>query len=412
MVLQKAHELEADRFGMELSDRRTVLRQYLRFGVAATALEEVFWPGYFHEAHDEPLPPKDSFKRVVRFLGALDDRNLLDAVKKALSKISLPYETHPSLRERLISLGYEIPEPEEVLAILSEGKETETRRASTLLTESCLAHYRDHYNRALKAVHIAEWRMRHQEAKKARGKYELLDTKKIDDTLSESDYWDWAHYRYRYIDKEQSCFAIYEFLQHFPNHAQANYILGEKELRQNKAEGVAFIEKALENDSDAMMPGLLLLAKFYEQRGDEKSLVRIMERKDQHLLSQKAANTERSKLRAGDEFSEADLSKTDKEDIRKVLSYYPELTEAYLVRKRVTHLADKPCYVLAVRFKKRSLELDMEREQIQLNCLANDLPPTIPIYVFAVNRLPSSVVNKIKNIDGAMIHITQVEKAN
>ena len=100
MVLRKIYELEADRFGMAIADAGTVLREHIKIGIGAAAMEKVFWPHIFSDAYDTALPPRNTFELVVDFLTTLDNPNLLPVIRNELFQQSMPYDTHPSLRER------------------------------------------------------------------------------------------------------------------------------------------------------------------------------------------------------------------------------------------------------------------------------------------------------------------------
>jgi Zn-dependent protease with chaperone function len=398
MVLRKAFELEADRFGMAITDSSTVLREHIKIGIGAVATEKVFWPEYFRGACDTALPPKDTFELVVNFLKTLDNSDLLPVIKNELAQPSMPYDSHPSTRERLASLKFEIPAAQTVLAVLSEDKTSP--RASSLLSNESLQHYREYYNRLLKAALISQWRQKHKEAEDAKKKLDVLREKT---ELSESEKWDLAYFQYKYTDKELKCDSIQSFLGNFPNHPKANYILGERFLKDDDEKGIAYIERAVSGDSDLIIDGLQVLSRFSERRTDDAKLTSVMVRWDQHIKNVNTTIKERSQINSHDELETADVSEQNRDNIQKILSHYKTVKEAYLVRKRIRIFADKPCYILAVHFIRNLIRFDSDQEQILINCLYNDLSKIADIHVCSMNRLSKAVIDRIRRIDKAKL---------
>lgn len=401
MVLSKAYELEADRFGMEITDKDTVFREHLKIGVGAAALEDVFWPAYFRGAYSNPLPPKDPFEQVVNFLRSLDTQNLLPCIKKAFAQVSMPHETHPSMCERLTALNFKIPQSEEVLPIISGGKSSSP--ASLLLSEECLFHYRDYYNRALKAIHISQWRVEHKKANEAAKRLDDLHKRSDSAALSQNEQWEMAHLKYIYVDKEENCNEIYNFLKNFPKHPGANYVLGKRFLKENNEQGIRLIENAMRGDSDLIVEGLQALTDFFEKRADHDKLSLIVDRWSEYAKDYKAAQKERSRIRPADELIKADMSEEDRVSIRKVLIHYKPVKEAYIVRKQVSLFTDKPCYLLIVRIKMNFFTLDTGQQQILINCLYSDLSNLPGIQICSMNSLSKAVKNRIRCIDNSLL---------
>ncbi|MHC4213957.1 MAG: M48 family metallopeptidase [Planctomycetota bacterium] len=398
MVLRKAYELEADRFGMTITDSGTVLREHIKIGIGSAAMEKVFWPAYFSDAYDMSLPPRDTFELVVSFLTTLENPALLSVIRNELVQTSMPYDTHPSTCERLTYLKFEIPTAQTALTILSEDKTLP--RASSLFSNKALEHYRDYYNRLLKAALIAQWRQKHQEAEDAKKKRDALHGKT---TLSETEKWELAYFQYKYTDKERICDSIRNFLCTYPNHPKANCILGEWLLKEDDEKGIAYIEKAMSGDSYLITDGLQALSKFSERRVDDAKLTSVMVRWDQHIKNVNATNKDRSRINSNDELENADVSEQDRDSIRKILSHYGTIKEAYLVRKKVRIFSDKPCYILAVYFIRKLMRFDFDREQILVNCLYSDLSKIDGINVCSMNNLSRVVIRKIRSVEKSKI---------
>jgi hypothetical protein len=64
---------------------------------------------------------------------------------------------------------------------------------------------------------------------------------------------------------------------------------------------------------------------------------------------EKAAELERGQVLLNDRFERHGLSDAAAAELRDGLKAIPGLRRAYFVKKRVTHFADRPCYVLAYR---------------------------------------------------------------
>jgi hypothetical protein len=133
----------------------------------------------------------------------------------------------------------------------------------------------------------------------------------------------------------------------WPEELVTSIALGRRLLARDDESGFALVEQAIQKDDEFIVAGCEALRDYCWRQGrkDEAHAwhARLLERK--HTLE--GASEERSKVFLSDKLERHGLAENAVEALRKQLSAVPGLKKAYFVRKRVAHLPDKPCYVLA-----------------------------------------------------------------
>ena len=97
------------------------------------------------------------------------------------------------------------------------------------------------------------------------------------------------------------------------------------------------------------------------------------------------AQQERSSISVGDRFESHDLSASAQAKLVEQLSHYPQVKEAYLVRKTLQYFPEKPFYVLGIIRRRGFIELE-EAEPNLLKKLMTELALPNQTWVICLNK--------------------------
>jgi hypothetical protein len=128
-------------------------------------------------------------------------------------------------------------------------------------------------------------------------------------------------------------------------------------LWSGELEGVALIDTAIDREENSyLIPGVEIACSLLARQNRSEQAREFYERHRERyqkltmLRSEKNALAleERSKFRFTDLYMEHRMSKRDLERLREVLARFPQIEQAYLVRKQVEHYDEIPCYLLGL----------------------------------------------------------------
>ena len=134
-----------------------------------------------------------------------------------------------------------------------------------------------------------------------------------------------------------------------PDHANANYALGEALLEPGDEAGIRHIEVAMEKEVHVIPHGCELIYDFLtaRKRADEADRYRrcIIDYYEEAQLAQ----DERHNVSTKDHFKYHELAPESIRELREQLRNYPDLATAHLVQKVVQHFPEESLsYVLGV----------------------------------------------------------------
>jgi tetratricopeptide (TPR) repeat protein len=246
-------------------------------------------------------------------------------------------DTHPSLSDRLEALA-ERPHVDWAL----------TTTAAEALFGEMLPSYIARLDSEWKENIAASWRERHQNVREIRSKLAEMESAAAVQPLTLEQAWQRATWTEE-VDKSENALPLYqEVLRLNPNHASAQFAVGRLQLAQGRLEGIHWIEQAMKQDSEFRYPGCGLIAGFLQQQGKEEEAKQYRRKAAQQAEVLEAAYQERSGLSLKDSFTSHGLMEEQLELLSEQLMHFPDVAEAYLVRRIVEHLPEKPLYVLGV----------------------------------------------------------------
>ena len=158
-------------------------------------------------------------------------------------------------------------------------------------------------------------------------------------------------------------------------------------------------------DPSTVIEGCQWIYSFLQRQGREEEAANYRQRAEKHYELLLLARQERSDVRINDRFERHGLSAEAEAQIRQQLARYPEVKEAYLVRKVVQYFPEQPFYVLGVKRKRSLLELDEQSaDQKLLDRLANELQFAGETWIVLLNSVTKGLTKVLKKTAGDAIY--------
>lgn len=349
-VLARAQEYEADGYSVELAGREVAARALVRLDTKQRALAEDFWPTFFGGANEESHPPKDPFVRMLGGIGlALDRRHAEKWFLQTLANKTGYDDTHPSLADRLIGLGYErenLTTPAMIAALVQTTATAEVSAAESYLLELPEGVILS-FERLLRERLVPSWRDRHKVIKKARQRLEELEKKSSNEPLTEAELWERALLLVENLNAAAALPTLREIIRNNPDHAAANYVLGSILLEADDASGIQFLEKSLELEASTTPEAFELIYHFHRRHGREQEANVYRSRGEQYAEEFKRHYQTAFNLSPDDNFETHGLEAGELVEIQSELRQARRLGKAFLVRKIFAD-GQKPIFVLGL----------------------------------------------------------------
>jgi Zn-dependent protease with chaperone function len=399
--LMRAHEFEADRVAAEAAGPEAAGRALVRVRMADRVLHGEFWPGLFDRADREAEPPADTFEAVSRVLPAVSARKEAgDWLEQDLGLEADTADTHPSLADRLAALGVS---PTGLLATNGAG-ETAARRYLGDREEQIAAELSRDWRNAVGA----SWRSRHSEVRIAEGRLRELDSHAADGELSDEHELERARLTTDLRPAEEALPLWRKLIERDPGNPEAQWAVGTSLLADGNESGLEHIGRAMDADPEAIVPGCDLAASFLAERGREQEAEAYRRRAEEQIELFQRAGAEREEISVDDELEPHDLPPEVVRTLRERIAAHADVARAFLVRKRLRHLADEyPLYVVAVvpknRWRTLWREADDDRDELPLAdrvAQSIELPHDFQVLVPGPR---SGLDSRLERIEGAEI---------
>ncbi len=341
-VLAREQEYEADRQAAQLTGADQMGRALIAIALQGARMDRGFWPRIARRAVDHDTPPLGVFAELrdtVRASLALEDARRSLAI--ALNRKSATDDTHPSLSDRLAALDVQAPTPPAPTAWSKAG-------AADLLLGDARAALSNQVERNWRDYVAQGWRKKHEADQKVQARLVELETSALTAPLTVSEASERAQLTVRLHGPEAAVETLHHVLARDPEHAAANFTLGEILLEREDATGVGHIERAMQRDPHSIAAGLERLWLYHESLGHVADAADYRRRWWDRIDVLQRAAPERQDVTAQDELIPHELPDDEIERIRGVLDGMNDVVEAYLVRKHVRLLPEEPFYILAV----------------------------------------------------------------
>ena len=389
-VLARQHEREADRMAVEFYGAKPLAEALMNTEVKARLLEKDFWKDVFDRAKTDQRAPEKTFSRMARhFREERDEAKEIIALSKALSARSDYHDTHPSLNERLKLMGYEFAPDSQHLPTVSDQSAAQVFLGD--LGDTLI----ETFDREWQTRVAPFWTQHHEHLGKVRERLSELETKAAASDLTEDELYELAHLKAQNEDYNAAIPFLEEILRSNPQSASAKFDLGSILLENENEKGIELLEEVMKQDDSFTIAACEQIYAFlYARNQEEKGLI-YLNRAETFYDVVLAAQKERGYISDYDELEPHELPAEKVRAIAAKVATHEEITAAYLVKKKVVNLPEKPCYVLCVETKKKWLKSsgDVKDEhllEVVINQVQNDG------ISFAI------ILSKFKNVRGKL----------
>ena len=397
-VLAREHEYEADRAAVEAAGPDAAAAALSRLNLTSRYLGEQYWPGIYRAARESARPTAKPFFELPAAARSSRAGEAAQAfVAAALAERTGTGDTHPSLSDRLTSLDVQ------PLAAV--------QRAAMAVSKSAADHYlgtlRDDLAQRLDAAWHADvaewWADEHRDWQDAQARLSELDERAHRDGLPRDLTLEHAHLVERFRGGEAALPLYHAVLERDEQNAIANYSVGRILLADGDEIGLRHLDRAMDGDADATMPGCELAYSFLAERGRHAEADRYRARAMTRIDSLDDAAEERRALGSRERLREPDLPAEVVDSLRRQLSDHRKVKRAYLARRVLEHLDDEfPSYVLGVQFGFWKLD---DSSSI-VGRLAQELEVPAEFFVVDLDRA-RPMRRRMRKLEGARIYRRQ-----
>lgn len=396
-VLARAHEYEADRAAAEVTSHQIVAESLAAIEIRQHFLMESFWPRLWKQASEYREPPADAVTSAGRELvNPLRDEDASRWLATGFHRRTNYLDTHPALSDRMGALGIE---PNGLRSATGAIAETAADRFLGASAGRMIATLDAGWKKKV----APQWQGLFTHFQEVRKNLAAIEEKALAADLSEEEKWNRARLTLELKGPEPAEPLVREVLAANPEHASANYSLGRILLGRNDAAGVEFMQRAMNRDPVTLATGNRLLGAFYATHGQIAEADDCQKRAmaQERLLA--VAEKERQQFSYKDPFDAHALPPEKLAPLREKVATFAPVARAWLVRKRVRHLPQRPFYVLGVLRRSDWFEAYPQKKSLQLAMLLAKqvhLESKLPVVVFtqrskwkkAFERIPAAEI--------------------
>ncbi|MBC8138253.1 MAG: M48 family metalloprotease [Fibrella sp.] len=339
-ALRRQDEYEADACAARLVGARVFADALCALPVRDQGLS-TFWKSVSQSVMEQAEPPTAPFSSLAMAFHSGSAPGTDNALADALRVKTNVVDTHPALADRLRALGQEphLPDPPATDATRLFG--THLPGLIRQLDNQWFADVRPAWHEKYRVLQQARQRLEQLEARVLAG-----------ETLSPAEAWEQADLTEDFHGAAVALPLFHAILATGgpESISRAHFAIGRILLAQDVADGIEHLETACAASSLAVFPALQLIYAFHKNRGDDVALQAVRERIQNHVEKEQAAEKERdpSVILKSDRYLPHETSDALIAAIRARLALIGDVSEAFFVRKVVTHFPDRPLYCLAV----------------------------------------------------------------
>jgi Zn-dependent protease with chaperone function len=358
-VLARSNEYEADRCSAEVAGAENAGAALVRLQIAHRFLAESYWPSVYREVAGSAEPPAAVYRGLADALrDQLPARDIGAWTDEALRRPTDYGDTHPSLADRLVALNVSADGARRLAGstagVSAAACYLGARAAS--LTRTLEQAWRDGV--------AAQWAARHHAVQEARGRLAELDSRAGNGGLTPEEQWERVGLTAEF-DHLAALPLAEALLDGDTDHAGARMFVGRSLLEQGDERGVRHLEVAMQATPHAVLPACDSLFEFFWTRGRRSDAERFRRVAEEHAATIEAARVERTSPPKRADLCPPGLPPDTIHRMREALAEYP-LAEFYVVRRRVTHLPEVPCYLVGMVVRRKWYQFANETKDVQL----------------------------------------------
>lgn len=380
-VFARQNEYVADRCSVEIAGQQTVASALVRSNVAALFRDEKFWPSITRRISEEPTPIKNRSGLWQDALASgIDQANWSQYLDVAGRRETDHLDTHPALRDRLSALGI-------ALDTLNAKPEGTVNVAANLWLGERLEAIQAELDQAWEDQVSGQWEERHAYLKTRRERLAVLDTQQ---TLTTDEQWELISLLDELEPEPELLPRIDALLSAVPDHLPALFRRGVLLLESGDESGMADLERVMQSDGNAILPGCEAAWRFYRDRAPEKAAeyqTRWQARSDY----QERVATELRSLSPKANIAPVEIDPEALTAIRAILDTQKKsIKRAYVFQRVLQSDSEIRDYVLG--FETRYLTFGDKGAKVSRDLAAQEFP--FPMFIVSLTNKPYNTFRK------------------
>jgi Zn-dependent protease with chaperone function len=336
----RQNEFEADASAVQLTSPAAAAQALTAVEVMGHYLQERYWPKINTAARDSAQPAFAPFAALnATALEEIEPETARGWLASALARPSTYHDTHPSLKARLEAMGV-------AAQLAPPAADTASDRLLGKRGLALAATFDDRWRERVSPA----WQKHFEETQKKRARLQGLREQSAQAALTPEISLELAALEEDIGAGPAVALALRrEVVTRLPQSNLAQFVLARQLLQQSDAEGVALMESAMQQEPDARLAGSQLLRDYWWRQGDEERARQWHAQALKREAELRAGRAERERVTSADRWLEHGLPPGVQAVLKARLQRIAGLECAYLVRKRVRHLPEKPLFVLGYR---------------------------------------------------------------
>ncbi|OGX91827.1 hypothetical protein BEN49_18380 [Hymenobacter coccineus] len=344
--LRRTAEFEADAAAARITSPVAMAEALCAIVVREPALDRLYWKPIDKSLAYEAIPPADPISRLLAVartarLSCDEEATLL---RRAAEADPDPFDTHPTLGERLAALGQAVAAPAPPATTAAEAW------LGTSLP--ALAQESDIKWRTERTAH---WREQHAVLRD-----QLANLAKLNEQLdsglllAETDAWTHADLTEDHVGEAESLPFYRALFDSRKYSVPARFAVGRILVSQDDPTGLPLLEEAMSSKPDCVGPGLAIQQAYYQRQVDREKVRQLATRKHHYADFADLVQAERQGCSPQDIFLPHGLTADELAPVLSVLADPANrVGRAWLMRKKLIHLAsEKPYFILVLRANK------------------------------------------------------------
>ncbi|HEX5725566.1 MAG TPA: M48 family metallopeptidase [Longimicrobiaceae bacterium] len=397
-VLRRAHEFEADRAAAQVAGTEAAASTLCRVRVSGRYLESVFWPSVSALVPEREYAPADVFRRLLR--EGPEAAQHADAalwLTEEAGRRTEPWDSHPSLAERLAALG---------AAPALPGAPARPSAAEGLFGPR-LEGLADRLGRRWADSVQFSWRKEHEEQARAAERLAALEAHAAGEPLAAPQARERILLTVQLHGETVAMPLMRDFLDAGEEDPYVSFLLGGTLLKQGDEAGLRHLERAMELDVDATPTACAIAADFLDRGGRAAEAEGYRRRSDAYVETMQQAAVERDTLSPKDRLLPHGLDEAEARALgARIAATVGGIKRILLVRKEVAVRADSACWVLAVEpvWKRGERDEDaanrlmdrlMRSVSLPGSLIVVDLSGNVRAFRTAIERVPGAELYRL-----------------
>jgi Zn-dependent protease with chaperone function len=342
-VLRRRNEYQADHIAVKIAGASNTADALILIDVYALNLHEQFWSMVYQSVQEEAVPPPDVFARLGSFVKTeIEIDQAQELLDRCLSEQTNYADTHPCLLDRLQAIGY--------TSKVKLPPQTNQTAAEKYLGNSLVA-VTQQLNDVWHQSVLPTWQERHQYIQTSKLAMLELQQKAQNDGLTADELLQLACWTGEFAETQAAIGMLERGLEQYPDRGDFNYNLALMLLEtDNTAAAINQFDRAMQLEPE-YIPSICERLHLIAYRAQDKVIAdRCQMMIDRHIESLSAARQERINIDKNDRLELHDLPADEIDRLCTLINGFPEIKNAYLVRKDVKKFDHKPHYFLIVIF--------------------------------------------------------------